>query len=133
MENVWINLAVKDLDKTESFYKAIGFEPNGEHFKNNELVSFLAGTNKLIVHFFRKEILAKFSMGTLSDPSEANEMIITIGSKSQDEIIEIAEKVKKGGGKVITEPQRIDGKYYGCLFSDPDGHKWNLLLLEPGM
>ena len=60
MENVWLNLPVKYLDKTDQFYNAIGFKPNGKKYKNAELVSFLAGTNKLIVHFFKQEIFEKF-------------------------------------------------------------------------
>lgn len=133
MENVWLNLPVQDLDRTEKFYKAIGFEPNGKHFKKDELVSFLAGSNQLIVHFFKEEILAKSMMGAVADTSKGNEIIITIGSKSKEEIAEITEKAKQNGGEIHQQPQESPDGYYGSMFSDPDGHKWNLLLLEKGM
>ncbi len=132
MENVWLNLPVKNLEKTEKFYKEIGFKPNGEHYKNEQLVSFLAGTNELIIHFFKKEILEKFIETAICDTSQSNELIITIGSNSEEEIMELAEKIKNSDGKILKKPQR-DDKYFGCTFEDPDGHKWNFLLLEKGM
>ncbi len=132
MENVWLNLPVKDLDKTDQFYKAIGFKPNGKKYKNEELVSFVAGTNKLIVHFFRQKIFEKFVSSKATNTAKSNEVIITIGSKTKKEIEKIAAKVEKAGGKVIAKPARYDG-YFGSTFADPDGHKWNFLLLEKDM
>ena len=131
MENVWLNLPVKYLDKTDQFYNAIGFKPNGKKYKNAELVSFLAGTNKLIVHFFKQEIFEKFVGNKACNASKTHEFIITIGSKTKKEIEKITNKVEKAAGKVITKPNR-DG-YFGSTFADPDDHKWNFLLLEKEM
>lgn len=132
MENVWLNLPVKDLDKTDKFYKSIGFKPNGKKYKNEQLVSFLAGTNKVVVHFFKQKIFEKFTGTKACNTSKSSEIIITIGSKTKKEIEKITDKVEKAGGKVIAKPNRYDG-YFGSTFSDPDGHKWNFLLLEKGM
>ncbi len=132
MENVWLNLPVKNLDKTDHFFRSLGFQPNGENYKNEELVSFLVGTNGLIVHFFKQEILEKFIESPICDTTKSNEMIITIGSKSEDEIRELAKIIEKSGGKILKSPQS-DESFFGCTFADPDGHKWNFLLLEKGM
>lgn len=132
MENVWLNLPVKNLDKTDQFYKTIGFKPNGKKYKNEELVSFLAGSNKLIVHFFKQKIFEKFVSAKATNTAKSNEIIITIGSKTKKEIEKITAKVEAAGGKVIAKPARDDG-YFGSTFADPDGHKWNFLLLEKGM
>ena len=105
MENVWLNLPVKNLDKTDRFFRSLGFQPNGENYKNEELVSFLAGTNGLIVHFFKQEILEKFIESPICDTTKFNEMIITIGSKSEDEIRELAKIIEKSGGKILKSPQ----------------------------
>lgn len=132
MENVWLNLPIKDLDKTDRFYKAIGFKPNGKKYKNEQLVSFLAGTNNVIVHFFKQKIFEKFTGTKACNTSKASEIIITIGAKTKKEIEKITAKVEKAGGKVMAKPARYDG-YFGSTFADPDGHKWNFLLLEKGM
>lgn len=132
MENVWLNLPVKDLDRTDKFYRAIGFKTNGKNYKTDELVSFLAGSNKLIVHFFKQKIFEKFVSAKAANTSKSNEMIITIGSKTKKEIEKITAKVEEAGGKIIAKPARSEG-YFGSIFADPDGHKWNFLLLEKGM
>lgn len=132
MENVWLNLPVKNLDKTDHFFRSLGFQPYGENYKNEELVSFLAGTNGLIVHFFKQKILEKFIERPICDTTKSNEMIITIGSKSEDEIRELAKIIEKSGGKILKSPQS-DESFFGCTFTDPDVHKWNFLLLEKGM
>lgn len=132
MENVWLNLPVKDLYKTDEFFQSLGFKPNGENHKNEQLVSFLAGTNGLIIHFFKEEILEKFIESPSCDTSKSNEIIITIGSKSEEEIREKAKIIENSGGKILKSPQR-DGPFFGCTFADLDGHKWNFLLLEKGM
>lgn len=129
MENVWLNLPVKNLEATDQFYKNIGFEPNGKHYKNDQLVSFFSGSNRLIIHFFKEEILEKFIETPICDASKSNEIIITIGSQSEKEIREMAEIIEHSGGTIIKPPQR-DQNYFGCTFADPDGHKWNFLLLE---
>lgn len=107
---------MKDLDKTDQFYKTIGFKPNGKKYKNEELVSFLAGSNKLIVHFFKQKIFEKFVSAKATNTAKYNEIIITIGSKTRKEIEKITAKVEAAGGKVIAKPSRYDG-YFGSTFA----------------
>jgi predicted lactoylglutathione lyase len=46
---------------------------------------------------------------------------------------EWSDKVKEAGGTIFNEPGRDESKYYGFAFADPDGHKFNVLLMEKGM
>lgn len=124
----WFNLHIKDLGKTKKFYQAIGFKLNGR--PNEQLVSFLVGANEMVVHFFQQKVFEQSTKGKASDATKANELMITVGSKTKQQIISIAKKVKAAGGKVFIEPMESPEGYYGCAFSDPDGHKWNLLLIE---
>lgn len=134
MENVWLNLPVNDLEKTEAFYTGIGFKTNGK--KNDKLVSIVAGSNKLIVNFFKTNAFEKAAEGVATDTSKSNEVMITVGVKTTEEVTELAQKAELLGGKVFSEPRdfEMDGvTYHGCGFSDPDGHKWNALRMEKGM
>lgn len=124
----WVNLHVKDLKRTEKFYKSLGFKLNGK--PNEQLVSFLVGANEMVVHFFQQKIFEKATKGKASDALKTNEIIITIGSKSKKQIHAIADKVKVAGGKVFDEPSESEEGFYGCGFADIDGHKWNLLLIK---
>ena len=59
---------------------------------------------------------------------QPNEVIISLGVKTNDEVDELMRKVESSGGKVIDEPGTYQG-YYGATFADPDGHKYNFSLL----
>jgi predicted lactoylglutathione lyase len=43
---------------------------------------------------------------------------------------ELAETAKAAGGTVYAEPGENQGWMYGCGFSDPDGHRWNVLYMD---
>jgi predicted lactoylglutathione lyase len=43
------------------------------------------------------------------------------------------DKVKAAGGNIFHEAGRDETGHYGFAFTDPDGHKFNVLLMEEGM
>lgn len=125
---IWANLAVKDLERTTKFYKALGFKHNG---LQSELTSFAFGKNNFIINFFLKKNLEINGRSKISDTKSGNEVIFTISAKTQKEIDDWVKIVKKAGGKITVKPYKIGT---GCtfVFADPDGHKFNILLW-PGM
>jgi predicted lactoylglutathione lyase len=124
---IWANLAVKDLERTTKFYTALGFKPNGN---SKELTSFFFGDNNFIIHFFIKEQLEKFISAT-ADLSKGNEIIFSLSAANKEEVDKWAEQVRKVGGKIFLEPTTYQ-KGYTFGFSDPDGHRFNVLFW-PGM
>lgn len=126
-KQIWANLAVKDLDRTTKFYTELGFKPNGQ---SKELTSFIIGDDNFVIHFFTKEQLGKF-MPEISDLSTGNEIMFTLSAKNKGEVDEWAEAARKAGGKIFLEPTTYE-QGYTFSFSDPDGHKFNVLYW-PGM
>ncbi|MEX1122818.1 MAG: VOC family protein [Balneolales bacterium] len=122
---VWANLPVKDVERTSQFYTEMGFKLNGDP-KNGQLVSFFAGRDDFIIHFFRADMFKESSKGDAADLSKGNEIMVTIGANSREEVHAWAEQVKQAGGSIFDEPAVIQNNWYGCGFADPDGHKWNV-------
>jgi predicted lactoylglutathione lyase len=60
-----------------------------------------------------------------------NEVLFSISADSREEVEQLAEAVKAAGGQLFSAPKEIQGWMYGCGFSDPDGHKWNSLFMDP--
>lgn len=126
-KQIWANLAVKDLERTTKFYTALGFKSNGN---SKELTSFFFGDANFVIHFFTKEQLEKF-MPEIADLSKGNEIIFSLSAKNKEEVDNWAEAVRKAGGTIFLEPTEYEQGYtFG--FSDPDGHKFNVLYW-PGM
>jgi len=122
---VWANLPVEDVKRTRKFYNTLGFKLNGDP-KNGQLVSFFAGRDDFIMHFFEVDMFKEASNGDVADLSKGNEIMYTIGANSREEVDIWAEQAKQAGGSLFTEPAEMQNGWYGCGFADPDGHKWNV-------
>ena len=130
MKQIWGNLAITDIERTNKFYTALGFKSNGEK-NSKELTSFSCGENNFIINFFLKDVIEKNTKTHFSDLKNDNEIIFSLSAESRDQVNEWMEIVKNAGGKISVEPYEI-GEGYTFVFSDPDGHKFNVLYW-PGM
>ena len=129
-KKIWANFSVKDAQRTSQFYTQLGFTP----FNTNnypKLASFLFGDNNFVIHFFEEgsQIDEYLTPGTKA----TSEVIFTLSAETEAEVKEWAEKIKKAGGNIFREAGRDETNYYGFAFADPDGHKFNVLLMEKGM
>ena len=56
-KELWINLPVKDVEKSKDFFTKIGFSPNTEHGDNAEMACLQVGEKILTCCFLRKTLL----------------------------------------------------------------------------
>ena len=122
---IWANFVVKDVKRTNEFYTQLGFTPNNT---NNfpKLASFLFGDNKFVIHFFEQGS----GINDFLTSGSNSEIIFTLSAETEAEVNEWAERVKKAGGAIFKEVQRDEKGYYGFAFADPDGHKFNVLVMD---
>ncbi|MES2516150.1 MAG: VOC family protein [Bacteroidota bacterium] len=114
------------MAKTRDFYSKLGIQPNKGYDKSNELTSFLFGTAEFIIHFFQHDSLQKAMEGEMADLSKGNEIIFTLWADSKEETNQWAKDVHAAGGRLFGEPKEFGEGYYGFVFADPDGHKFNV-------
>lgn len=126
-QKIWANYSVKDAKLTHAFYTQLGFTPNGSS-NYPKLASFLFGEHDFVIHFFEQgSQIDQF----LSPESKNNsEIIFTLSAETEEEVNEFAKKVKNAGGDIIKQVERDEANYYGFVFADPDGHKFNVLLMD---
>lgn len=125
-KQIWANLAISDLDRTTGFYTGLGFKPNG---RSKELTSFFMGKDNFIMHFFLKEKLEPEMKGKLADLEHGNEIIFTLSAESKEEVDQWAKEVQKAGGNLVSKPEEFGEGYYGFVFADPDGHRFNVFYM----
>ena len=125
-KKIWSNLAVSDLDRTTKFYTELGFKSNGN---SKELTSFFVGEDDFVINFFLKDILKTSIKGEIADSQNANEVLFTLSAENKYQVDSWAKTVEKAGGKIISKPEEFGKGYYGFVFADPDGHKFNVFYM----
>jgi uncharacterized protein len=126
-KKIWSNLAVTDLERTTKFYTELGFKPNGT---SKELTSFFVGEDDFVMHFFLKDILKTSIKSEIADSHNVNEVLYTLSAESKDQVDNWEKEVERAGGKIISGPEEFGKGYYGFVFADPDGHRFNVFYME---
>ena len=126
-KKIWGNFSVKDARRSNQFYTQLGFTPNKLN-NDPKLASFLFGDDDFVIHFFEQgsQIDEYLTPGSKTN----SEIIFTLSAETEAEVNEFAAKVKEAGGNIFQKVRRDENNYYGFAFADPDGHKFNVLLMD---
>jgi len=127
-KQLWLNLPVKDLEKSKKFFSELGFSFNTEHGNSPVSASLVVGKNVLML--FDETSFKSFTKTEIADTAKSNEILISIDVESKEEADELAKKVTNAGGIIYAEPGEKDGWMYGFGFTDLDGHRWNVLYMD---
>ncbi len=126
----WLNLPVKDIQKSKTFFKKIGFKENPMHKDATHMASFFIGEKEVVMMLFPESDIEHFTQNKITDTTKSNEMLLNIDAQSPEEVHEMANLVKKAGGKIYAEPAENQGWMYICGFQDLDGHRWCILYMD---
>lgn len=121
-----ICLGVRNMKAALNFYKHIGFETY-EKTEEPAIVFFNNQGSKL--ELFPIEELAK-DINEAAPPviQERGFSGITIACnmKSENEVDDMMELVRKNGGKIVKEPEKVSWGGYSGYFQDVDGYYWEV-------
>jgi len=128
MRMIFVNLPVKDLEKSKAFFGALGFSFN-PNFSDENAACMIVADNifvMLLVHSRFRD----FIIDEIADTSKTTEVLTCLSASSRAEVDETLAKALASGGKEW-RPVMDYGFMYGCSFQDPDGHVWELAYMEP--
>ncbi|MCM4152529.1 extradiol dioxygenase [Arenibacter sp. N53] len=112
----WLNLPVRDLEKPKIFFKSIEFTPNPVHSEATHLGSFLIGENKFVMMLFPETVFKGFTGNDISSTLKGTEVLLNIDAQSRTEVGKMASLVRKAGGKIYAEPGESEAWMYACGF-----------------
>lgn len=130
VKEIWINLPVKDVKASRAFFEAIGFSFNDRMSDNVNNACLLVGNKGNVVMLFAEPVFSSIIQQEITDTKSSNELIISFDGESKKEVDEVAAKVKAAGGHIFSAPAEVQGWMYGFAFTDPDGHRWNMLYMD---
>ena len=125
---IFVNLPVKDLDKSKAFFGSLGYSFNPQFTDENAACMVISDTifvMLLIETFFRN-----FTSKDIVDAKKSTEALVCLSTNSRAEVDDIVCKAVAAGGRIYREPQDY-GFMYGHSFEDLDGHQWEFVYMEP--
>lgn len=126
-EKVFVNLPVKDLNKSVEFFTSLGFEFNAQ-FTDENATCMIVNDNTfvmlLVENFFKT-----FTKKDISDASKSTEVIVALSADSREQVDELVNKALAAGGKPSNDPAD-HGFMYAWSFQDIDGHLWELIYMD---
>ncbi|QHS54796.1 extradiol dioxygenase [Mucilaginibacter sp. 14171R-50] len=129
-KDLWMNLPVKDINRSREFFNAIGFGFKDGPGNSDTMAPLVVGTKETIVMLIVENVFKGATQNPISDTAKGTEVIFSFSAESREEVEEVARKVTAAGGNVFAPPAEIQGWMYGCAFTDPDGHRWNALFMD---
>ncbi|MFD1603925.1 VOC family protein [Flavobacterium artemisiae] len=124
---IFLNLAVKDLNKSIAFFTKLGFSFN-EKFTNDKGTCLVIGEN-INVMLLVEEFYQTFTKKQICDTATTSEVLISISLESREKVDEMIEKVPNAGGS-----EYLEAKDYGWMyqrnFLDIDGHHWEVFYMD---
>lgn len=128
IRKIFVNLAVKDLNRSKEFFSRLGFEFNAQ-FSNEQgacmVISEHAYVMLLVEPFFQS-----FTKKGICDATKQTEAINALSCSSRAEVQAITKKALAAGGQPAQPPQD-HGFMYGESFYDVDGHHWEVFWMDP--
>jgi predicted lactoylglutathione lyase len=126
----WINLPVKDIERSKHFFNAIGFNFRSLPDNPEDSACMIFGSRNVAVMLFEEKLFKSFSDFEIADTNKNVEVLFSIEAVDENEVNSLAEKVTAAGGTVFAAPAEKEGWMYGCGFADPDGHRWSVLYMD---
>ncbi|MEO8770243.1 MAG: VOC family protein [Ferruginibacter sp.] len=126
----WLNLPVKNIEKSKAFFTSLGFKFNTQHGNGPNSVCLMIGEKDVVVMLFDEPTFKQCLGDTAWEISKSSEVLLSIDAESKGEVDEMVQKAIAAGGSSNHVPSEMKGWMYGCVFSDIDGHKWNVLYMD---
>jgi len=128
INQLFVNLPVKDLQQSLTFFKALGFTFNAQFTDDKAACLVLSETNyaMLLLEDYFKTFITK----PISDAKANTEVLVACMVNSRIEVDRILEAALHQGAYEY-RPVADLGFMYQRSFEDLDGHQWEFAWMDP--
>ncbi len=128
-KQIFVNLPVKNLDKSKAFFEAMGYTFNPQFTSENGACMVIA-EGSIYAMLLTEPFFKTFVDKPIVQAKEATEVLVCLSCESREEVDALVAKAIAAGGKAPRTPQD-HGFMYGHGFEDLDGHVWELAWMAP--
>lgn len=126
-KNIYVNLPVKDLEKSKEFFSKLGFTFNPQFTDENAACMILS--ENIFVMLLIEKFFKTFTKKDISDATKTTEVLICIDRENREAVDTMVDNAVNAGGSVYSDPQD-HGWMYIRSFADLDGHQWEVAYMD---
>ncbi|WP_433835338.1 VOC family protein [Flavobacterium anhuiense] len=124
---IFLNLAVKDLNRAVAFFNELGFSTNPKF--TNEQGACIVISDDIFVMLLVEAFYQTFTPKKICDSTTTSEVLISLSMDSREKVDEIIQKAVKAGGTDYQEAKDY-GWMYQRTFLDLEGHHWEVFYMD---
>ena len=127
-KKIFVNLPVKDLNKSVAFFTKLGFTFNPQF--TDETATCMIVAEDIYVMLLTEPKFKTFTPKAICDATKSTEVLVALSCDSRGEVDELVRKAVSAGGSTYNKPQD-HGFMYAHGYQDLDGHIWEVFFMEP--
>jgi uncharacterized protein len=121
---MFVNLPVKDLERSKAFFEGLGF---GFYGMTQDMASVIINDDTQVM-LLTEPAFDSFASKQVADPGQSTQVILALGVENRAQVDALADKALAAGA-TAAGPARDSGGRYQRGFFDLDGHHWEPLCL----
>jgi predicted lactoylglutathione lyase len=122
---LFVNLPVKDLDRSKAFFTHLGFT----FFGAAEDMTSIVISEHTQVMLLTEPTFATYASKEVVDAATSTQVILVLGVENRTQVDELVDSALAAGATPAGTP-KDSGFMYQRGFADLDGHHWEALCLE---
>lgn len=126
-KKIFVNIPVKDLNRSISFYSALGFTQNLQFSDDTAACMVISEENYVML--LTHEKFKGFSRADIPDAEHLPGFMVAIECKSRPDVDATVNSGLAKGGSEPT-PANDLGFMYQRTIADPDGHRWEPFFMD---
>ncbi|MEX6503436.1 VOC family protein [Pseudomonas zhanjiangensis] len=126
-QQIYVNLPVKDLARSRTFFARLGFDFNPQF--SDDTAACMQVAENIFVMLLTEAKFQGFTPKPICNAHQATEVLVCLSAESRERIDELVRAAVAAGGSTYSEAQD-HGFMYGHGFQDLDGHIWELVHLS---
>ncbi|MDO3424341.1 VOC family protein [Chryseobacterium sp. APV1] len=127
INQIYVNLPVKDVQKTKEFWTKLGF-PTNDEMSNDQSVCVVMNDNTYVM-FLTEEFFQTFLERPVPK-GDTTQVLVAISLDTREQVDQMVNTAVANGATQHEEPQDYGWMYHNS-FWDINGHGWNVMFADP--
>ena len=126
---IFVNLPVRNLAASTSFYVALGGEVNAQFSDEQATAVMLSDT--IGVMLLTHDRYRQFTERPIGDARRESQALLALSVDSRDAVDATLTQAVAAGGRADPNPVQDHGFMFSRSVEDPDGYVWEIIWMDP--